>query len=334
MKKNRAFTLIELLVVIAIIALLVGILLPALAKARASAKTLKCSTQVRNVVQACQVFANSNRDSYPLPGNLDKNATTVAGTTTADIEKKNNTGNILSILIFNNAISPELCVSPAEVSGVVKVDDQYASASPPAATTAGGQAATALWDPGFCGTPVDGTGAPNAGRRNSGAISNNSYAPIVNFGARRQKWTNTFSATEPIFGNRGPVYQGASGVNDQGNWQGNGSNGWRLVTGANGTDSNTLLIHGGRSSWEGNIGYNDGHVNTETRPDPIEITFKRSGNNTTNAVVPDNFFVDETDDATGGTANDLMLRQNVWMRPIGAVTASSPTSYTITIWKD
>ena len=332
MKKNRAFTLIELLVVIAIIALLVGILLPALAKARASAKTLKCSTQVRNIVQACQVFANSNRDSYPLPSNLDKTGTTIgpAGTTAtqAQLEAKNNIGNALSILIFNNAISPELCVSPAEVSGVVKIDDQYASASPPAATTAGGTPATALWDPGFAGTAA----AQEPTYRRTPGISNNSYASNVFFGARRQKWSNTFSATEPVFGNRGPKYQGTD-ASDRAQWQGNGSNGWRLVTGANGTDSNTLLIHGGRSSWEGNIGYNDGHVNTETRPDPIEITFKRSGNNTTNAVVPDNFFVDESDDATGGTANDPVLRQNVWMRPIASATVSG-TTITYNLWVD
>ena len=333
-KRNRAFTLIELLVVIAIIALLVGILLPALAKARQTAKTMRCATQVRNVMQAMMVFANSNRDSYPLPGNLDRNGTTVAGNTAADNEKKNNLGNALSILIFNNAISPELCVSPSEVSGVVRIDDQYSSASPAAADTAGGNRNTALWDPGFCGTPVDGTAGPNAGRRATGAISNNSYASIVFFGGRRARWSNTFSATEPVFGSRGPVYTGASGANDQGNWQGNGSNGWRPVTGANGTDSNTMLIHGGRSSWEGNIGYNDGHVNTETRPDPIEITFKRAGNQAVNAVVPDNFFVDETDDASGGTSNDAMLRQNIWMRPIGSVTSSGSSTLQLVLWKD
>src|SRR5277367_6600276 len=71
MKKTRAFTLIELLVVIAIIALLVGILLPALGKARASARQLKCSTQVRGVVQSMIVWAQQNGSSYPLPSVID-----------------------------------------------------------------------------------------------------------------------------------------------------------------------------------------------------------------------------------------------------------------------
>ncbi|MGH7130828.1 MAG: type II secretion system protein [Phycisphaerales bacterium] len=328
-KRNRAFTLIELLVVIAIIALLVGILMPALAQARRSAKTLKCSTQVRSVMQAMMVFANSNRDSYPLPSNLDKTGTTVAGSTLADNEKKNNLGNVLSILIFNNGISSELCVSPAEVSGVVKVCDTYASASPAQADVAGGNRATALWDPGFAGTPVQ----QEPAYRHTPGISNNSYASIVFFGARRQKWTNTFSATEPVFGNRGPVYNGADG-NDRATWAPSGQNGWRLANGANGTDSNTLLIHGGRSSWEGNIGYNDGHVNTETRADPLEITYKRTGNQATNAVVPDNIFVDETDDATGGTANDPLMRQNVYLRPIGNVSNFTPAAVAATLWKD
>ncbi len=63
---NAGFTLIELLVVIAIIALLIGILLPALGKARESAKELKCLTQVRSMGTAFTYYADDNRDWYPI----------------------------------------------------------------------------------------------------------------------------------------------------------------------------------------------------------------------------------------------------------------------------
>jgi len=63
---KSGFTLIELLVVIAIIALLIGILLPALGAARDSAKKLKCLTQVRAMGQAFTYYADDYRDWYPI----------------------------------------------------------------------------------------------------------------------------------------------------------------------------------------------------------------------------------------------------------------------------
>jgi len=60
----RGFTLIELLVVIAIIALLIGILLPALGKARLTAQQTVNSTQLRSIHQSLAIFADTNRDWY------------------------------------------------------------------------------------------------------------------------------------------------------------------------------------------------------------------------------------------------------------------------------
>ena len=62
--KRAGFTLIELLVVIAIIALLIGILLPALGRARESGRNLLCMTRLRELGLAMNMYADENRDRY------------------------------------------------------------------------------------------------------------------------------------------------------------------------------------------------------------------------------------------------------------------------------
>ncbi len=65
MKPKNGFTLIELLVVISIIALLIGILLPALGAARESARNAVCKSNQRQIGIAWTVYADSFKEFYP-----------------------------------------------------------------------------------------------------------------------------------------------------------------------------------------------------------------------------------------------------------------------------
>lgn len=65
--RDRGFTLIELLIVISIMALLIGLLLPALSHAKLRARELQCMSQLRQIGVAQHAYANENND-YHAPG--------------------------------------------------------------------------------------------------------------------------------------------------------------------------------------------------------------------------------------------------------------------------
>lgn len=289
------FTLIELLVVIAIIALLIGILLPALSKARRSARRLKDSANIRSVIQSLAVFSDSNRGRYPIPSRIDELHNTVDNSTqiTSNInysgceedgEIKDTTQNIFSILIWDGFVSPEVMISPAEPSASFKEDGDYTYAEPEMANSpsADDEDQFALWDPGFMSSPDPDSNPPMLG--------NMSYVHSPIFGARRSLWRNNFNSTQAVLGNRGPTFQARADATSP----------WELEEGATGEGSITLQMHGNRNRWEGLVGYNDAHVDFANKVDPDNLTFTFTaaddGDGVEGATIPDNLFANEDDE--------------------------------------
>ncbi|MFG0249697.1 MAG: type II secretion system protein, partial [Phycisphaeraceae bacterium JB051] len=116
--KNKAFTLIELLVVISIIALLIGILLPALGAARRTARQMQNSTQVRGIHTALVLFSQGNNTYYPGITTTGAESTTIENTggTTAAYASATalETENRFKVLHADNYFTSEYMISPSE----------------------------------------------------------------------------------------------------------------------------------------------------------------------------------------------------------------------------
>ena len=71
---RRSFTLVELLIVIAIIAILSGILLPALGRARGAARRISCANHLGQIGKAMHLYVNDNQGCFPSYWNSDNSS--------------------------------------------------------------------------------------------------------------------------------------------------------------------------------------------------------------------------------------------------------------------
>ena len=131
--RKNAFTLIELLVVISIIALLIGILLPALQRAKRNAGALRDGTQLKQIHTGLVTWATQNNGRFPVPSTIDRDGFTEGteitqpGQTDQQDYKKNRTGTIFRL---RHACSRKAGRVSARSCAAWGSSDSMASASP------------------------------------------------------------------------------------------------------------------------------------------------------------------------------------------------------------
>ncbi len=135
MRRKKAFTLIELLVVIAIIALLIGLLLPALAKAQRNARTMKDAAQQKQIHQSFLTFANTSKGKLPTPGLINRLAADFFGGVGSGNQQlpgvgpedfnENKTSSLYSSMIAQEYFGTDILIGPTEANPIVVEDINY-----------------------------------------------------------------------------------------------------------------------------------------------------------------------------------------------------------------
>jgi len=230
---RRGFTLVELLVVIAIIALLIGLLLPALAKAQQNARSIKDANNITQMHKSMLTFAqNEQGGRLPTPGWIDRLPINLGAGGTKNVpgqgqedQTQNRTSRMYSAMLAQQYFNPDILIGPTEVNGVVqeKKDYNYKAYDPTLDN---------YWDDTF---------AADIQKSATSGVCNTSYAHLALCGERKKtNWRNNTDSTKPLLGTRG-TFKGQE-------------------TGPSYKESHTLQLHGSDSQWQGNVTYADNHT--------------------------------------------------------------------------
>ena len=252
MNRNKGFTLIELLVVIAIIALLIGLLLPALAKARQNAASLKDKTQITMIHKSALTFANENQGRMPTPGLINRlpdvpsppGVGNLPGIGPEDFIK-NHSANLYAAQIAGNYYNTDIVIGVTEVNPVIiqKKTYNYVAYNP---------SGDVYWDGDVAsGVNVNFRGDPSV---IAPTECNASYAHMALCGARkRNNWKDDQNSGTACFGTRGT---GGTYLTSTGNGG--------AMSGNDYDKSPTLQLHGPKQQWVGHVLFNDNHAETIT----------------------------------------------------------------------